>query len=191
MAQSNGGGAGGGALPAELLADGCVVGARVRVLTQADETFEGAIFTVDPVASFLFLEEYAADSVGKGKTRIFQLEALKKIEVLAKAPADANVGLPNITEDDLLRLEQRNKSVAERALASIGKGVSTEAQTIFDALNKTMPCEWEGQTIRVMTDVVIKPPYQPQNCVSENAQALSRVKKVLEGEKNKLKKAKK
>lgn len=54
-----------------------------------------------------------------------------------------------------------------------------------------MPCEWEGQNIRVMTDVVIKPPYQPQNCVSENAQALSRVKKVLEGEKNKLKKAKK
>lgn len=55
MAQSNGGGARGGALPVELLADGCVVGARVRVLTQADETFEGAIFTIDPVASFLFL----------------------------------------------------------------------------------------------------------------------------------------
>lgn len=55
----------------------------------------------------------------------------------------------------------------------------------------SMPCEWEGPNIRVMGDVLIKPPYQPQNCVSENAQVLSRVKKVLEGEKNKLKKAKK
>lgn len=58
-------------------------------------------------------------------------------QVLEKAPADANVNLPNISEDDLLRLEQRNKDVAERALASIGKDVSAEAQTIFDALNKT------------------------------------------------------
>lgn len=57
--------------------------------------------------------------------------------MLEKAPADVNASLPNISEEDLLRLEQRNKGVAERALASIGKGVSTEAQTIFDALNKT------------------------------------------------------
>lgn len=139
-------------------------------------------------------------------------------QLLEKAPADLNTSLPHITEDDLLRMEQRNKDVAMRALASIGKDVTTEAQTIFDALNKTyvtilsytrhhgdsiahplyymhflssMPCEWEGQNIRVMGDVLIKPPYQPQNCVSENAQVLSRVKKVLEGEKNKLKKAKK
>lgn len=54
--QSNGnGGGGGGALPAELLADGAVIGAKVRVVTQADETFEGAVFTLDPVASFLIL----------------------------------------------------------------------------------------------------------------------------------------
>lgn len=42
-----------------------------------------------------------------------------------------------------------------------------------------MPCEWEGANIRVMGEVVIKPPYQPQNCVSANTQVLSRVKKVV------------
>jgi hypothetical protein len=56
---------------------------------------------------------------------------------LEKASGEMIPSLPAITEDELLRMEQKNKIIAERALASIGKGVSTEAQGIFDALNKT------------------------------------------------------
>lgn len=72
-------------------------------------------------------------------------------QLLEKAPADLNASLPHISEDDLLRMEQRNKDVAMRALASIGEDVSTEAQTIFDALNKTyvpmlFRCAWNGYT---------------------------------------------
>lgn len=174
-------------VPEELQQDGKAVGATVRVTAGAD-TFEGVVFTLDPVANFLVLEEKDGN---KSKTRILQLEALQKIEVLEAAPAGLQLVLPAISEDELLRLEQRNKGLAERALASIGRGVSAEAQAIFDALNKTMPCEWEDANIRVMGEVVIKPPYQPQNCVSANTQVLSRVKKVLEGEKSKLKKANK
>ncbi|KAG7395109.1 protein with role in RNA processing [Phytophthora boehmeriae] len=174
-------------LPEELLQDNKAVGAKVRVTTKS-EVFEGVIFTLDPVANFLVLEE---QNGSKSKTRIFQIETLQKVEVLERAPAGLQLVLPAISEDELLRLEQKNKGQAERALAAIGQGVSAEAQTIFDALNKTMPCKWEGSNIRVMGEVVIKPPYHPQNCVSANAQVLSRVKKVLEGEKSKLKKAKK
>ncbi|EGZ26271.1 hypothetical protein PHYSODRAFT_555839 [Phytophthora sojae] len=175
-------------LPSELQQDHKAVGAKVRVVTSGQESFEGIIFTLDPVANFLVLEEQDG---AKNKTRIFQLEALQKVEVLEPAPAGLQLTLPAISEEELQRLEQRNKGLAERAMASIGQGVSAEAQAIFDALNKTMPCEWEGANIRVMGEVVIKPPYQPQNCVSANTQVLSRVKKVLEGEKSKLKKAKK
>ncbi|CAH0491595.1 unnamed protein product [Peronospora farinosa] len=174
-------------LPTKLQQDYKAVGAKVSVLTNSQETFEGVIFTVDPVANFLVLEEQNGI---KSKTRIFQLDALQKIQVLDPAPVGLQLTLPAISEEDLLRAEQRNKGLAERALASIGQGVSGEAQAIFDALNKTMPCEWEGVNIRVMGEVVIKPPYQPQKCVSANTQVLSRVKKVLEGEKIKLKKAK-
>ncbi|POM59467.1 hypothetical protein PHPALM_31798 [Phytophthora palmivora] len=175
-------------LPAELQQDHKAVGAKVRVLTTTQETFEGIIFTLDPVANFLVLEE---QNGAKSKTRIFQLEALQKVQVLEPAPAGLQLTLPVISDEELQRVEQRNKGLAERALASIGQGVTAEAQAIFDALNKTMPCEWEGANIRVMGEVVIKPPYHPQNCVSANTQVLSRVKKVLEGEKSKLKKAKK
>ncbi|RLN10746.1 hypothetical protein BBJ28_00008897 [Nothophytophthora sp. Chile5] len=177
MASSSGG------LPEELKQDGKAVGAKVRVVTSAQENFEGVIFTVDPVANFLILEERVGS---KSKTRIFQMEALQKIEVLEAAPEGVELALPAVSEEELQRVEQRNKGIAERALASIGQGVSSEAQATFDALNKTyvhvwvlMPCEWEGANIRVMDDVVIKPPYQPQNCVSANTQVLSRVKKVV------------
>ncbi|TMW66485.1 hypothetical protein Poli38472_004250 [Pythium oligandrum] len=178
-------------MPSELCVDGGVVGAKVRVVTSLEVTVEGVIFTLDPIANFLILEESSSETPAKSKTHIFQMDALKSIEVIEKAAGDANLNLPHISEDDLLRLEQKNKGIAERALASIGENVSAEAQAIFDALNKTMPCHWEGQNIRVMEEVLIKPPYQPQNCVSSNTQVLSRIKKVLEGEKNKLRKASK
>ena len=73
----------------------------------------------------------------KSKTRILQLEILQKVEVLSPAPAGLQLTLPWISEAELKRAEHRNKGVAERALASIGQGVSVEAQMIFDALNKT------------------------------------------------------
>ncbi|CAH0476647.1 unnamed protein product [Peronospora belbahrii] len=174
-------------LPLELQQDHKAMGAKVCVITSSQDTFEGVIFTVDPIANFLVLEE---KNGSKSMTRIFRLEALEKIQVLESAPAGLQLTLPAISEDELLRAEQRNKVLAEKALASIGKGVSGEAQAIFDALNKTMPCRWEGANILVMGEVMIKPPYEPQKCVSANVQVLSRVKKVLEGEMIKIKKAK-
>ncbi|GLE11185.1 hypothetical protein PINS_up023523 [Pythium insidiosum] len=88
------------ALPSELCVDGKVVGAKVRVTTCHDETFEGVIFTLDAVANFLILEERPVDAPAKSKTRIFQMEALKKIEVVEKAPSDANLALPSVSEDE-------------------------------------------------------------------------------------------
>uniref|UniRef100_M4BN43 AD domain-containing protein n=1 Tax=Hyaloperonospora arabidopsidis (strain Emoy2) TaxID=559515 RepID=M4BN43_HYAAE len=179
-------------LPMELLHDHKAVGAKVRVFTRFQEVFEGSIFTLDPVAHFLVLEE---KNGAKSKTRILQLEILQKVEILSRAPAGLRLTLPRIGEAELKRAEHRNKGVAERALASIGQGVSSEAQLIFDALNKTYGGSSSFASvcanIRVMGEVRITPPYQVQNCVSANAQVLSRVKKVMEGEKSKLKKAKK
>ncbi len=65
------------------------------------------------------------------------MESLKKIEMLEKAAGEEVSSIPAISEEELLRMEQKNKGIAERAIASIGKDVTAEAQSIFDALNKT------------------------------------------------------
>ncbi|KAI9920630.1 hypothetical protein PsorP6_000188 [Peronosclerospora sorghi] len=120
-------------LPTKLQQDHKGVGAKIIVHTTSQEIFEGVVFTIDPVANFLVLNQTGS----KSKTLIFQLEILSKIEVIEPAPASLLLTLPTISEEELQRAEQRNRGLAVRALASIGQGVSAEAQDIFDALNKT------------------------------------------------------
>lgn len=176
-------------LPAELQQDHKAVGAKVRVLTDAQESFEGVIFTLDPVANFLVLgttleQDTCRELVfsqldgielmskvdtllfhtieeqdgAKSRTRIFQLEALEKVEVLEPAPAGLQLTLPAISEEELQRVEQRNKGLAEKALASIGQGVTGEAQAIFDALNKTyvVVAKWTAEGVTISDRVLLQ-----------------------------------
>lgn len=73
-----------------------------------------------------------------------------------------------------------------------GVGVSKEAQDVFDSLNKTMQCRWQGKTIIVVdAGVAVEDPYTPESCKSLHSaaqgaaavlageRALGRVKKVV------------
>eukprot|EP01132_Coremiostelium_polycephalum_P009122 gene9122-11178_t len=86
----------------------------------------------------------------------------------------------------LKRQDEANYKARVQA-AKIGVGVTTEAQEIFNSLSKTLPCEWSGKTIVVLSDVKITSPYNVENCTGTNIPSLERVRKVLEGERKKLK----
>lgn len=79
---------------------------------------------------------------------------------------------------------------AEAALARVGEGVTKEAQSLFDALSKTMPCHWAGKTIVVMEMVLVAPPYCMDSCVlreeGHGRGMLERVQKVLAAERARL-----
>ena len=66
-------------------------------------------------------------------------------------------------------------------------GVTQEAQDIFDALARTLPCRWQDRNIVVMDEVVIAAPYkQCAGVDSGDPRAVERVQKVLANEKKKL-----
>lgn len=96
---------------------------------------------------------------------------------------------------DLKKARQRERKAlreAESALNRIGVNVSDQAQRIFDALSKTMNCEWSGDSIIAFDMIVVKPPYAKSDCsIMENVEgnserALVQVQRVLEGEARKL-----
>lgn len=79
-----------------------------------------------------------------------------------------------------LQVRERNAVRAmEESIAKIGVGVSERAQTIFDALAKTLPCRWEGEAIVIMEEVRISPPYKLENIVGSSTASLQHVRKVL------------
>ena len=60
--------------------------------------------------------------------------------------------------------------------------MSREAQDIFDAMSKTLPTRWDGESIVVLDAVAIAKPYRSEDCKAGKgvqAQMLSRVRKVV------------
>ncbi|ORX34878.1 hypothetical protein BCR36DRAFT_588540 [Piromyces finnis] len=94
--------------------------------------------------------------------------------------------------DDIINKEKKALKEEFQRQNRIGVGVTEEAQQIFDALSKTMPCSWNNKSIVVMDEVTISPPYNAESCkmvpgktVQESI--IERVQKVLELEKKKIK----
>ncbi|BGP45055.1 hypothetical protein JCM10450v2_000872 [Rhodotorula kratochvilovae] len=72
---------------------------------------------------------------------------------------------------------------AQAARARVGQGVSADAQALFDALARTLPVRWAGQSIVVLEEVVVEAPYGVANVkgAKGSAERVERVKKMLEG----------
>ena len=76
----------------------------------------------------------------------------------------------------------------EKTIAAIGIGVSEHAQAVFDALERTMPCEWRGRAIHVYGgEVRVAPPYGTRDAAflegaAGNEMMLQRVRTVLDEE---------
>jgi hypothetical protein len=62
-------------------------------------------------------------------------------------------GPPDRSRPRPLIIFSLSSQFAEAEALKIGLGVTREAQEVFDALAKTMPCRWEGTTIIVLDEV--------------------------------------
>ena len=94
------------------------------------------------------------------------------------ASASASSSLGEIDMEFVKKREEENVRLACERARRIGRGVSTKAQELFDALSKTLPCQWAGATgenvaedgkhssIVVMDQVIVREPYTSSDCAS-------------------------
>ncbi|KOM28258.1 hypothetical protein LR48_Vigan511s008100 [Vigna angularis] len=158
----------------EDLAVGCLLSIRT---TLGDE-FEGQVVTFDRPSNILVLQEPSKHGPRRN-IRLLKANYIKEFTFLGQAedPLD-----PSNCFLDLTALQAREEIAIRQAEADaerIGVGVTSEAQSIFDALSKTLPVRWDKTVIVVMNDVRVSSPYHPDSVVGGTPAANERVKKVV------------
>ncbi|KAK0355593.1 hypothetical protein LTR91_009932 [Friedmanniomyces endolithicus] len=199
---------GGGAPAASPLPDiheaiAKAIGAHIKVTTTAPDsnTYEGSLYTADPISNLLVLNiraaatKTAAELASQpGDYRVMPISRLQSFQIVSLASGSANptTALPKLSEVDMKRLEKRCEdrvAVLKEEERSRGKGVTREGQAIFDALKRiNLPVHWHNREMIVFDSIIVTPPYRAEDCkcANEKQEVLIRVKKALEGERKKL-----
>uniref|UniRef100_A0A7I4FCC5 AD domain-containing protein n=1 Tax=Physcomitrium patens TaxID=3218 RepID=A0A7I4FCC5_PHYPA len=124
--------------------------------------------------------EQEGDSVdGRRNLRFLKTTLVKDVKLVGHVQDAFDL---KYSQTDMKSLRDREEAAIKQAEAEaerIGVGVSTEAQDIFDALSKTLPCRWDKTTILVMNDVFVKHPYIPESVIGGAPAANERVRKVV------------
>lgn len=172
------------------------IGHRVSVKTLQGESHEGVIFTLDPSMGVLVLEQRKAMEP-KATYRVLRTSQVREIQVLERCEPPAEdapekLPLPEVNHAAVKQREERAIARAREDMGEMNKHVTVRAHAIFDAMRKTMPCQWfekdDIHCIVVLGEVIVRPPYTPETCQGKGA-TLSRVQKVLAGELDKLARA--
>ncbi|RII18050.1 hypothetical protein CUC08_Gglean002138 [Alternaria sp. MG1] len=106
-------------------------------------------------------------------------------ERAAESASGFDGALPSISKVDLAALQAReDQTIREMKKKDMqkGKGVSPEAQELFDAISRTLPTRWADTQIVVSDSVLIQAPYTLDNikAPSDKQQAENHVRKVVE-----------
>jgi len=166
-----------------------ILGIEVKIKTTLGEELEGEIFSYDSVTNCVVLQQNNVHSTLKKNFIILNTNFVKEIQCMGRQSGNQIEDLPPV---NIAKIRSKAASVLRNLreeAARIGVGVSEEAQDIFNALSKTLPCKWKQDSIMVMDEVTIVAPYRAENCSGENRGTVERVKKVLEGERRRLTKS--
>ncbi|KAH0878393.1 hypothetical protein HID58_065787 [Brassica napus] len=152
----------------------------VKVIT-GDE-FRGIVMAYDPVPNFVIgfgSQEGSKPRAGHSKnTRMVNASFITELSYLGKTEDplltdNCCVNLDSLRAKEALAIRQ-----AEADAERLGVGVTAEAQSIYDALSKTLPVQWEKSDILVMKEVRVRSPYLSDCVFGGTDAANNRVKKV-------------
>ncbi|KAL3147660.1 hypothetical protein ABBQ32_002413 [Trebouxia sp. C0010 RCD-2024] len=163
-----------------------VVGCNVTVQTKNEEV-QGEVFAYDKGSNTVLIRQQGSTPF-HSNLRLLKASYIKNVNNVLP-PAQPVEPLPLVDMQRCRDRESKALQAAQAEAAKTGIGVSTEAQQVFDALSKTMPCHWRQQSIIILNEVELQPPYGLSNCSTENPSdlaTLERVKKVLTAERQRL-----
>ncbi|XP_024023989.1 uncharacterized protein LOC21410429 isoform X2 [Morus notabilis] len=166
---------------AEELAVGCFL----SIKTTFGDEFQAQVITFDRPSNILVLQE-GSKSGPRRNIRLLKANYIKEFSLLGHAEDPLDVKKCFL---DLNTLQAREESAirqAETDAERIGVGVTSQAQSIFDALSKTLPVRWDKTVIVVMNEVRVSSPYLPESVRGGTPAANDRVKKVIEFERKRL-----
>lgn len=155
---------------------------RIRVTTASNITHEGVLYTADPVTSLLILQTSpsttststtsitpSTPACPPGSYHLFPISQIQSFTILSPASitTDSSTSTPSPATLDIPSLTSRLQTAitaAHTTLARQGpKGTSPVDQALFDALARTHPARWEGQSMVVSDSFVIEKPYSGAN----------------------------
>lgn len=167
------------------------IGARIKLTTTppTSQTLEGTLFTACPTLNLVAINTRPSSSASSdsGDYHIIPLSRVQTFQITApqqQQPPLATVDTKRLKDREATRIAALKEEAANR-----GKGVSREAQAIYDALKRVnIPIRWHNTEMIVHEAVIVSPPYRPEDCKgsASKQQVLNQVKRVLEGERRKL-----
>lgn len=170
---------------------------RITTAQPTQSTLEGTLFTACPITNLVAINTVPANNPGDAKQaqtgnyHVIPISRIQNFQLLAlAAPSNSNSSSftdaqPTIQALDTRALKAREAKAIGDAFdreARRGKGVTREAQELFDAFSRTMPARWNGHNIIVADAVTIAAPYRIDDCrpiVEGDTAALARVRKVV------------
>ncbi|XP_076820541.1 protein LSM12 homolog A-like [Clavelina lepadiformis] len=165
-------------------------GSTVKCTTCYGDDIQGEVTAFDHDTKILILKQ--PSSCGKAELNNVTMLNLDLIQSVSVIKECTDTPLPTLASLNSLKLLDRYKEEIELKMAlakARSVGVSNDGIKLYNFLRKTMPdCRWTEQTILVMDEVVVKPPYQPDNCAvkdtkqshSSPSQCLNHVKNIVE-----------
>ncbi|KIW05733.1 uncharacterized protein PV09_03590 [Verruconis gallopava] len=155
------------------------VGVRIRInTTLPSHTVEGIVFAVDAGFDVVVLRDGA-------NFRVVPLGQINSFKVLgtAKEGDEEPITIGRVDTEALRQREAKAILEAKKAEANIGKGVTKEAQELYDYIMRTLPVRWSEKRIVVLDSVLVEPPYGVENVKApgNKSQALAQIQRIVGG----------
>jgi hypothetical protein len=136
------------------------IGASVSGTTAAGDPFGGVVYSHDESLQLAVLRT-PGDIQNSHHVQIVRTKGANVMHSIPPQNGEEKFEekLPVIDKGRQERRFETAVKAAQFVADNIGENVTEQAQEIFDALARTLPCRWKQQDIIVLDEITISPPY--------------------------------